>query len=140
MRKFNSNGYFPPIELFGHYDGGGKAGKVTLNHKTGRPSIVVWFSDFRLEYWCYPNGYPTMGYEYPTMHYFGNPGHTQLHHSKYVFLSEYSWKFQRKIASWECCYHALIKIALNKNKGLLQTGQSWRVIWIIRKYLSFIIH
>ena len=40
--------------------------------------------------------------EFPTMHYFGNPGHS---HSMiaYKILTEYFWKFQRKIALWECC-------------------------------------
>ena len=31
--------------------------------------------------------------EYPTMHYFGNPGHTQSM-TVYKILTEYFWKFQ----------------------------------------------
>ena len=31
--------------------------------------------------------------EYPTMHYFGNPGHTQSMIA-YMILTEYFWKFQ----------------------------------------------
>ena len=40
--------------------------------------------------------------EYPTIHYFGNPRHTQSMVA-YMILTEYFWKFQRKIAFWECC-------------------------------------
>ena len=41
--------------------------------------------------------------EYPTMHYFGNPGHTQSKGS-IMILTEYFWKFLWKIALWEFCY------------------------------------
>ena len=34
--------------------------------------------------------------EYPTMHYFGNPRHTQSMIA-YIILTEYFWKFQWKI-------------------------------------------
>ena len=40
--------------------------------------------------------------EYPTMHYFGIPGHIQSMIA-YNLLPEYFWKFQRNIALWECC-------------------------------------
>ena len=40
--------------------------------------------------------------ECPTMHYFGNPRHTQSMIA-YVILTEYFWKFQGKVALWECC-------------------------------------
>ena len=40
--------------------------------------------------------------EYPTMHYFGNPRHTQSMIT-YMILSEYFWKFRWNIALWECC-------------------------------------
>ena len=39
--------------------------------------------------------------QYPTMHFSGNPRHTQSMRS-YV-LTEYFWKFQWMIALWECC-------------------------------------
>ena len=42
------------------------------------------------------------GNEYPTMHYFGNPRHTQSL-IVYMILTEYFWKVQVKIAMWECC-------------------------------------
>ena len=35
------------------------------------------------------------------MHYFGNPGHTQ-YLIVYMILTEYFWRFQRKIALLEC--------------------------------------
>ena len=37
--------------------------------------------------------------EYPTIHYFGNPRHTQSMVA-YMILTEYFWKFQRKIEFW----------------------------------------
>ena len=40
--------------------------------------------------------------EYHTMHYSGNPRHTQSMIA-YMILTEYFWKFQWKIALWECC-------------------------------------
>ena len=40
--------------------------------------------------------------EYPTIHHFGNPRHTQSMVA-YKILTEYFWKFQRKIALWVCC-------------------------------------
>ena len=40
--------------------------------------------------------------EYPAMHYFGNPRHTQSM-IEYMILTEYFWKFQWKVALWECC-------------------------------------
>ena len=40
--------------------------------------------------------------EYPTMHSFGNPRHTQSIIA-YMILTEYFWKFQWTIALWECC-------------------------------------
>ena len=40
--------------------------------------------------------------EYPTMHYFGIPRHTQSMMA-YKILTEYFWKSQWKIALWECC-------------------------------------
>ena len=40
--------------------------------------------------------------EYPTMHYFGIPRHTQSMIA-YKILTEYFWKFQWWIALWECC-------------------------------------
>ena len=39
-------------------------------------------------------------YEYPTMHYFGIPRHTQSLIA-YRLLTEYFWKFQYKNALWE---------------------------------------
>ena len=45
--------------------------------------------------------------EYPTMHFFGNPRHTQPMIAYIMILTEYFWKFQWKIALLECCYHAL---------------------------------
>ena len=46
----------------------------------------------------------SIGYvnEYPMMHCFGNPRHTQSMIT-YMNLTEYFWKFQLKIALWECC-------------------------------------
>ena len=38
---------------------------------------------------------------------FGNPRHTQPMIA-YIILNEYFWKFQWKIALWECCWHALL--------------------------------
>ena len=38
--------------------------------------------------------------EYPTMHYFGIPRHI-LSMIAYKILTEYFWKFQRKIALWD---------------------------------------
>ena len=40
--------------------------------------------------------------DYPTMHYFGIPTHTQSMIA-YKILTEYCWKFQWEIALWECC-------------------------------------
>ena len=40
--------------------------------------------------------------EYPTMHYFRKPRHTQSM-IEYVILTEYFWKFPVKNAFWECC-------------------------------------
>ena len=40
--------------------------------------------------------------KYPTMHSFGIPRHTQSMIA-YKSLTEYFWKFQCKIALWECC-------------------------------------
>ena len=59
--------------------------------------------------------------EYPTMHYFEIPRHTQSMIA-YSFLTEYFWKFQWKIALWECCEHAPLIITF------LQTEpcSSWR--------------
>mgnify|MGYP001797770854 CR=1 FL=1 len=45
--------------------------------------------------------------EYHTMNYFGNPEHAQSTIACMI-LTEYFWKFQWKIALWECCYHALL--------------------------------
>ena len=39
---------------------------------------------------------------YPTMYYIGNPRHTQSMIA-YMFLTEYFWIFQKKVALWECC-------------------------------------
>ena len=40
--------------------------------------------------------------EYPTMHHFGIPRHTQLMIA-YMILSELVQEFQSVIAIWECC-------------------------------------
>ena len=40
-------------------------------------------------------------YPNPTMYYFGNPRHTQSM-TAYMILTEHFWKFQWKIALWEC--------------------------------------
>ena len=40
--------------------------------------------------------------EYPTMHYFGNPRHSESMKA-YVIWAEYFWEFQSKTAFWECC-------------------------------------
>ena len=47
--------------------------------------------------------------EYPTMHYFGNLGHTRSM-TAYIYrtLTEYFWKFQWKVALWESCSRALL--------------------------------
>ena len=59
--------------------------------------------------------------EYPTMHYFGIPRNTQSMIA-YKILTECFWKFQWKIALWECCEHAPLIITF------LQTEpcSSWR--------------
>ena len=46
--------------------------------------------------------------EYHTMHYFGNPRHTQSMIA-YMILTERFWKFQWKIGFWKCCLHALLR-------------------------------
>ena len=40
--------------------------------------------------------------EYPTMHYFGIPRHTQSMIA-YTIVTEYFWKYKSKVALWECC-------------------------------------
>ena len=49
--------------------------------------------------------------EYPTMHCFGNPRHTQSMIA-YMILTEYFWKSRYKFALWEYCYHALFQIEI----------------------------
>ena len=44
----------------------------------------------------------TINNEYPTMHYFGYPRHTQSMIA-FVILTENFWKFQGKIALLKCC-------------------------------------
>ena len=56
----------------------------------------------------YPIGYVD---EYPTMHYFWNPRHTQsMIAFENMILTEYFWNFRWTIALWECCWHALLHI------------------------------
>ena len=40
--------------------------------------------------------------QYPTMHYFGNPGHTQSMIA-YKISTEYLREFRFQIALWKCC-------------------------------------
>ena len=58
--------------------------------------------------------------QYPKIHYFGNPRHTQSMIAYIIILTEYFWKFQRKIALWECYINALLD-------GLAVWHQFWGV-------------
>ena len=69
---------------------------------------IAEFTDLWDENINYPIGYVD---EYPTMHYFWNPRHTQsMIAFENMILTEYFWKFRWKIALWECCWHALLHI------------------------------
>ena len=45
--------------------------------------------------------------EYPSMHYFGTPRHSQSMIALKIW-TKYFWKFQWKFALWECYYYALL--------------------------------
>ena len=70
--------------------------------------------------------------EYPTMHYYWNPRHTRSMIA-YIVLTEYFWKFQWKIAYWECCKHALLIITMTyilpdwpeDRKNLVPSDGAW---------------
>ena len=63
------------------------------------PTLVFYSGEEVWMLWSYCLGHVN---EYPIVHYFGNPRHTQSIIA-YMILTGYFWKFQWKIASWECC-------------------------------------
>ena len=69
------------------------------------------------------------------MHYFGIPRHTQSVIA-YNILSEYSWKFQRKIALLEFCSHSLLDKFDHKNaqklrKSFLDCNALWGQVYYL---------
>ena len=76
--------------------------------------------------------------EYPILHYFGIPRHTQSMIASKI-LTEYFWKFQWKVALWECWDWAATTLAnnfiisLTNNKNVFyicpSVFQAWGRIW-----------
>ena len=70
--------------------------------------------------------------EYPTMQHFGNFRDTQSM-TLYIIVTEYFWKFQREIALWECCCHALFKGFLLVRRSYIQTEDTSTLTMTISK-------
>ena len=63
--------------------------------------------------------------EYPTMHYFGIPRHTQSIIACEI-LTEYFWKLQWTNALWECCQRALSTQLINVSLTLWHVSEATR--------------
>ena len=65
-----------------------------------------------------------------TMHYFGNPRHTQSSIENMI-LNEYFRKFEQKFALWECCQNALLScraVSYSHKEGVRQLDEVTVVI------------